>query len=140
MTLLGAILASVKTVVTNRIQTAGMHLGALEMLYRMCPLALVQSLAMGYLRGEIGGLIAHIQTSKCTKTSLLVVLVNALMAFSLNLASFSANKKVGALAMTVAANVKQILTVLLAILFWKLEVGWVNALGMYSYYRHYELS
>ena len=140
MTLHGAVLAAVKTVVTNRIQTAGIHFGALELLYRMSPLALVQSMAMAYLHGEIGGLNSHLHSERFSEAACLIVAINGLMAFGLNLASFAANKKTGALTMTVAANVKQILTVVLAVLFWKLEVGWVNALGMYPHDLNIELS
>ncbi len=130
MTLLGTLLAACKTIVTNRLQTAGLHLSALELLYRMSPLAFVQSLAMAYLNGELTSFHDFaLSSNKFSGTAAVIILVNGVMAFGLNVSSFSANKKAGALTMTVAANVKQILTVLLAILFWKLEVGWVNALG-----------
>ena len=92
----------------------------------MSPLACLQSLAIAYMNGEID----NFRTFTLDQTSTLIILVNGVMAFGLNVSSFSANKKAGALTMTVAANVKQILTVLLAILFWKLEVGWINALGI----------
>ena len=57
--------------------------------------------------------------------------VNGALAFALNYTSFTANKKAGALTMTVAANVKQILTVLLAVVFWGLEVGYINGVGIF---------
>ena len=91
----------------------------------MSPLACLQSLLIAYFNGET----VAFRTFTLSPTVILVIAVNGIMAFGLNVSSFSANKKAGALTMTVAANVKQILTVLLAILFWKLEVGWINALG-----------
>lgn len=141
MTLLGTVLAALKTVVTNRIQTAGIHLSALELLYRMSPLAFLQSLVMAYLNGDIAGFHAFTHApDKFSNAAILIILVNGLMAFGLNIASFSANKKAGALTMTVAANIKQILTVLLAILFWDLKVGWINALGKHCCYLFEDLS
>lgn len=131
MTLLGAILAALKTVVTNRMQTAGLHLTAMELLYRLSPLAVLQSLAMAYLNGEFSGIEKFLfEQGNLSMKFAFIISVNAAMAFGLNVTSFTANKKAGALTMTVAANVKQILTVLLAVIFWRLNVGFINASGM----------
>ena len=133
MTLLGAILAAIKTVVTNRMQTAGLHLTALEILYRLSPLAVTQSLLVGYFHGELSAFLKFAsQPGNLNTKAILILLINAAMAFGLNMSSFTANKKAGALTMTVAANVKQILTVLLSVAHWHLEIGWVNALGMFE--------
>lgn len=131
MTLLGAVLAAVKTVATNRLQTAGLHLNALELLHRMAPLAMLQAILVAYLNGEVaacrkfGLLEGNIDATVCA-----VLAANGIIAFGLNLISFSANKNVGALTMTVAANVKQILTLVLSYLCWKMEIGWMNVFGM----------
>lgn len=127
MTLLGAILAAIKTVVTNRMQTAGLRLTALELLFRLSPLAVVQGLAMAYLTGELETLRIPLYDKRSTFISF--VLINAAMSFGLNIASFTANKKVGALSMNVAAMVKQVLSILLSILFWNLQINNTNALG-----------
>lgn len=60
----------------------------------------------------------------------LILAVNGAIAFALNVISFTANKKTGALTMTVAANVKQILTIVLSIMFWGLAVSWLNVSGI----------
>lgn len=131
MTLLGAILAALKTVVTNRMQTAGLHLTALELLYRLSPLAVLQSVAMASLNGEFSGIEKFLfEKGYLSLKVVLIILINAAMAFGLNVTSFTANKKTGALTMTVAANVKQILTVLLAVVFWHLQVNLINASGI----------
>lgn len=133
ITLLGAILAAIKTVVANRVQTAGLHLTALEILYRLSPLAVFQSLFVGYIHGEVSAFWKFAsQPGNLNTKAIWILLINAAMAFGLNMTSFTANKKAGALSMTVAANVKQILTVLLSVAFWHLEVGWVNVVGMYK--------
>ncbi|MCJ1468366.1 UAA transporter [Pseudocyphellaria aurata] len=131
LTLLGAILAALKTVVTNRMQTAGLHLTAIEILYRLSPLAFLQSIAMAYLNDEFSGIERFLfEQGNLSLKVFLIFLINAAMAFGLNVTSFTANKKTGALTMTVAANVKQILTVLLAVMFWHLKVGFINASGI----------
>ncbi|KAL8838611.1 MAG: hypothetical protein Q9176_005008 [Flavoplaca citrina] len=126
MTMLGTILAAVKTVTTNRLQTAGLHLGALELLYRMSPIACIQSLAVAYICGELDSF----DVSTLSSQSLLILLVNGTIAFGLNVASFEANKRSGALTMTIAANVKQVLTVVLSVALWHIPVGAMNTCGI----------
>ncbi|KAL8753112.1 MAG: hypothetical protein Q9199_005283 [Rusavskia elegans] len=126
MTMLGTILAAVKTVTTNRLQTAGLRLGALELLYRMSPIACIQSLAVAYICGEFDGF----DVSAFDGRSFLILLVNGVIAFGLNVASFEANKRSGALTMTIAANIKQVLTVVLSVALWHIPVGAMNACGI----------
>lgn len=127
MTLLGAVLAAIKTVVTNRMQTAGLRLTALELLFRLSPLAILQGLAMAYLTGELNNL--RIPSHDDRGTFITFVLTNAAMSFGLNIASFTANKKVGALSMNVSAMVKQVLSIVLSISFWNLRINSTNAIG-----------
>ena len=60
----------------------------------------------------------------------LALAANGFLAFALNVVSFTANKKVGALSITVAANVKQVLTILFAVFLFHLTITPVNALGI----------
>ena len=133
LTLLGAMLAAVKTVATNRMQTAGIHFSAIELLYRLSPLAVIQSIAMAYYYGELTS-FQHYATKpgNMGQRDVIILAINAVMAFGLNVTSFTANKKAGALTMTIAANLKQILTVVLAIVFWHLKVHWISACGEFS--------
>ncbi|CAL8575140.1 hypothetical protein XPA_001082 [Xanthoria parietina] len=126
MTMLGCFLAAVKTVTTNRLQTAGLRLGALELLYRMSPIACMQSLAVAYFCGELDGF----DVSTLKHQSLLILLGNGAIAFGLNVASFEANKRSGALTMTIAANIKQVLTVVLSVAIWHIPVVAMNACGI----------
>jgi hypothetical protein len=57
--------------------------------------------------------------------------VNGALAFGLNYVSFAANKKTSPLTMTVAANVKQCLSIILGVWVFRLHVGWVNGLGIF---------
>lgn len=155
LTLLGAGLAALKTVITNRIQTGRLRLSPLELLYRMSPMAFAQTLVYAFLTGEIGSIYRGVQsawgtgtpsTSTTTTTTAatpdgglgfvpsrglwMKLLLNGLIAFGLNVVSFTANKNTGALTMTVAANVKQVMTVVLAIMFFNLDVNVTNAFGI----------
>ncbi|KAI4157871.1 MAG: hypothetical protein LQ342_007937 [Letrouitia transgressa] len=131
MTLLGTLLAAVKTVTTNRLQTAGLHFGALELLYRMSPIACAQSLAMAYLCGEIQQFRDFAAVpGQFRLQEVMILLVNGAIAFGLNVVSFETNRCAGALTMTIAANVKQVLTVVLSIMIWRIQVGSMNACGI----------
>ncbi|KAK9476533.1 triose-phosphate transporter family-domain-containing protein [Lipomyces japonicus] len=129
LTLLGAFLAALKTVVTNRVQTGRLRLSPLELLFRMSPLAFVQTLVYAYFTGELASLNTYWHDSM-TSAMFFKLVLNGAIAFGLNVVSFTANKKTGALTMTVAANVKQILTIVLAILFFHLDVTPLNAFGI----------
>lgn len=60
----------------------------------------------------------------------LKLVVNGALAFGLNYISFAANKKTSPLTMTVAANLKQCLSIILGVRVFQLHVGWMNALGI----------
>ncbi|KAL8959228.1 MAG: hypothetical protein Q9193_003873 [Seirophora villosa] len=126
MTLLGTLLAAVKTVATNRLQTAGLHFSALELLHRMSPIACVQSLIVAYATGEFD----HFEPRVLGVKGIVILATNGIIAFGLNVASFEANKRSGALTMTIAANVKQVLTVVLSVIIWRVPIGAMNACGI----------
>lgn len=149
LTLLGAVLAALKTVVTNRIQTGRLRLSPLELLYRMSPLAFAQTMVYAYLTGELSVIYKGVQALLhpelvetltnngnekvfiFTKDLVIKLALNGLIAFGLNVVSFTANKNTGALTMTVAANIKQVMTIVLAIVFFNLEINATNAFGIF---------
>ena len=95
----------------------------------MSPLAFVQTLIYAFFTGEFSGAVKYV-TDEMTTRECGILVLNGAIAFALNVISFTANKKTGALTMTVAANVKQILTIVLSIMFWGLKVSSVNAFGI----------
>ncbi|KAF5350529.1 hypothetical protein D9756_008700 [Leucocoprinus leucothites] len=58
------------------------------------------------------------------------LVLNAAMAFALNVVSFHTNRTVGPLGMSVAANVKQVLTILSSVVLFNLTITGMNALGI----------
>ena len=134
LTVLGTLLAATKTILTNHLQnnllTHPLH--PLDLLLRMSPIACLQSLLYAHLSGELPILYTHIATSSSRGSgrTVLKVVGNGVLAFVLNIVSFTANKAVGALTMTVAGNLKQCLTVVAGIWVFRLEVGPLNAVGI----------
>ncbi|KAK2074821.1 hypothetical protein P8C59_008995 [Phyllachora maydis] len=129
LTLLGVTLAVVKTIATNRIMTGPLSLDPLETLMRLSPLACAQALACAWATGELDA-FQTLYPAGPPRQLCLVLAGNGLLAFVLNMASFGTNRHAGALTMTVCANVKQCLTVLLGIALFGVRVGRLNGLGM----------
>ncbi|KAF6230610.1 hypothetical protein HO173_011147 [Letharia columbiana] len=130
LTLFGVVLSALKTVMSNRIMTGSLALPALEILLRMSPLAALQSLLYAVATGEASAFLAWVAEGNLTPSYSSALLGNGLLAFLLNVSSFQTNKLAGALTMTVCANLKQCLTVLLGILLFDVTVGVWNGAGM----------
>lgn len=131
LTILGVLLACMKTIATNRLMTGPLSLSAMELLLRLSPLAAMQCMFYAYLTGELQSLRIFSQLEGGFSWPFTIaILANACMAFALNIVSFQTNKMVGALAVTVCGNVKQALTILLGIVMFSVPVGLTNAAGM----------
>jgi hypothetical protein len=131
LTLAGAVLAAIKTIATNRFQTSGVPLSALELLNRMSPLAMLESLVCAYTAGEINEVTrwASMEGNMSLRMALLLA-INGVLAFALNLASFTTNKTVGALTMNVAANLKQIIGIVLSMVAFNFQIQGLQIFGI----------
>ncbi|KAL9057839.1 MAG: hypothetical protein Q9162_002069 [Coniocarpon cinnabarinum] len=130
VTLLGVFLAAIKAIATNRLMVGRLKLPPLELLLRMSPLAAIQSLLYSFFAGEWGSIGQAMGQDSLRSGVLVAVLGNGILAFLLNVTSFKTNRAAGALTMAVAANTKQILTILLGILFFNVTVTIANGAGM----------
>ncbi|KAL1747099.1 triose-phosphate transporter family-domain-containing protein [Schizophyllum fasciatum] len=143
LTTLGTILAALKTVFTNVLHfpTPTLSLNPMALLYTLSPLALVQCLFLSWATGEWAQVVASIGakygfreaapgTSAAEVTGLGGLALNGTIAFLLNVVSFNTNKRVGAVGMSVAANVKQALTIVLSVVIFHLVITPLNGLGI----------
>ncbi|THV90003.1 TPT-domain-containing protein [Aureobasidium pullulans] len=130
LTFLGVFLAALKTVATNKLLTGSLKLPALELLLRMSPLAAVQSLLWATATGEVSHFLDFIAEGNLSTSLIIALLGNGFLAFLLNVTSFQTNKLAGALTLSVCGNVKQILTVILGIVLFNVNIGPMNAAGM----------
>ncbi|KAK9702067.1 hypothetical protein K7432_011424 [Basidiobolus ranarum] len=129
LTVLGTVLAAIKTVVTNKVQTSGLKLHPLDLLYRMSPLACLQTIMYAYMTGELEAVSVFVRT-EMSWPLVFALVVNGVIAFFLNVVSFTANKKTSALTMTVAGNVKQVLSIVLAVTIFNLDISAMNGVGI----------
>ena len=110
--------------------TRKLALPPLEFLYRMSPLAAVQSLALAQITGELGRFFAFVESGMLTPRLVFALLGNGMLAFVLNVSSFQTNKLAGALTITVAGNLKQCLTIMIGIVLFNVDVTPLNGIGM----------
>ncbi|KAM0787750.1 hypothetical protein ACM66B_003807 [Microbotryomycetes sp. NB124-2] len=129
LTLIGTLLAALKTIVTNRVQVGRLKLHPLDLLIRMSPLAFCQCVFFGWSSGELDRVRIYSAT-EMTRRKAIALAMNGAIAFGLNVVSFTANKKTSALTMTVAANVKQVLTIVLAVVIFNVQLNPMNLFGI----------
>ncbi|KAI8073345.1 triose-phosphate transporter family-domain-containing protein [Gongronella butleri] len=129
LTMLGTVLAAIKTIVTNRVQVGRLKLHPLDLLLRMSPLAFIQTMAYSYLTGEMAIMHDFVKT-RGSWSLVFALLVNGILAFFLNVVSFTANKKTSALTMTVAGNVKQVLSIVLSVIIFNIQLTWMKSWGI----------
>ncbi|GAA5878972.1 hypothetical protein JCM16303_007249 [Sporobolomyces ruberrimus] len=129
LTLIGAVLAAFKTIITNRVQVGRLKLHPLDLLVRMSPLAFMQCVFFGWWSGELDRVRIYGATEMSQRKATALA-INGAIAFGLNVVSFTANKKTSALTMTVAANVKQVLSIVLAVVIFNLALNPTNLLGI----------
>jgi len=122
LTVLGTLLAAVKTIYTSILQSSPslsnpphqsswrrfiipprLKLHPLDLLTRMAPLAFVQCVILAHLTGELDR-VRMWSVHEMTPWSLTVLCMNGGIAFGLNVVSFTANKMAGPLSMTVAGT------------------------------------
>lgn len=125
LTLLGTFLAALKTIYTNVLQSQSrlslssrlisphaplsfllppcLQLHPLDLLTRMAPLAFIQCVLYAYVTGELDR-VRHYSAHEMTLFKAAALLTNGAIAFGLNVVSFTANMKAGALSMTVAGE------------------------------------
>lgn len=131
LTFLGVGLAALKTIVTNRMMTGSLALSFWEILYRMSPLACVQAVLYAYFTGELSAFhIADLDERFSLLGFTCAIAGNGLLAFALNVSSFGTNKVAGALAMTVCANIKQSLTIILGIVLFNVQFNPTQMAGI----------
>ncbi|RYP49473.1 hypothetical protein DL768_004832 [Monosporascus sp. mg162] len=137
LTFLGVILAAFKTIVTNRMMTGSLALSFWEILRRMSPLACLQSILYALFTGELAAFRDFLRDELFAGTArfsplgfLFVMLGNGALAFALNVSSFSTNKVAGALTMTVCANIKQCLTIVLGGILFDVHLSALNMWGI----------
>ena len=132
LTVFGVLLSCLKGIVTNVIMVGPLKLHPLEVIWRMALPSVLQCLVFGAVFGEWTRIpdffiapSGHFAIDRSGK-----LLANGMLAMWLNWVSFTANQKTSALTMTVAGNIKQALSIILAVYVFGSRVTAANAIGI----------
>eukprot|EP01042_Synura_sphagnicola_P001876 gene1876-2209_t len=128
-TFLCVFLAALKAVVSGELLTGDLKLHPIDLVSKMCPLALIQIGLVSILTGEVRE-IASRWSELSLSAAPQVVLLSGVLSFSLNVSSFIANKVTSPLTLCIAANVKQVLLVAFGTLYFGDSVTLLNGLGI----------
>ncbi len=128
-TSLCVVLAALKAVVGGELLSGDLKLHEIDLLSKMCPLALLQIGLMALLSGELSEIMGR-WDELAGSSAPQVILLSGVLSFSLNVSSFIANKVTSALTLCIAANVKQVLVVAFSTLYFGDPVTAINALGI----------
>jgi hypothetical protein len=106
-TLLCVIMAALKAIMSGELLTGDLKLHPIDLLHKMCPLALCQIFFMSVITGEASEVIGR-WPELAGSAAPQVVLFSGVLSFALNISSFVANKVTSPLTLCIAANVKQV--------------------------------
>lgn len=106
-TLLCVVFAALKAVLSGELLTGDLKLHPIDLLLKMCPLALIEIGLVAICTGEVSAIMERWQELSSSSAPQ-VVLLSGVLSFSLNVTSFIANKITSPLTLCIAANVKQV--------------------------------
>lgn len=133
MTALGVVLACWKQIATNQLLVGSLKLHPLDLLWRMSLFSAIQCAVISSLNGEVVGAHGYmdkIEAGSQSQTFLFHMSTNAVLAFLINYVSFGAAPIIGPLGISVAANVKQVMVIILAIFMFGFKMTLFNAIGV----------
>jgi drug/metabolite transporter (DMT)-like permease len=122
------VLAALKVVASGELLT---NVPPVELLGYMAPLAFVQCVFLSVVTGESQVMMEQWRTQlKPMSYIMLVVWMSGALSFSLNICSLQANKLTSPLTLCIAANVKQVLMMVISTILFHVQVSPLNAAGI----------
>lgn len=101
------VLAALKAVVGGELLTGDLKLHEMDLLSKMCPIALILIGIVSIMSGEVSAIMGRWE-ELAVSSAPQVVLLTGVLSFSLNVSSFIANKVTSPLTLCISANVKQV--------------------------------
>lgn len=122
-----------QAVAAGEILSGSLKLHPIDLLYKMAPKAALQCIILACLTGEVTSIASRWHTELSPAVSMwptFGVVSTGIMSFSLNISSLVSNKLTSALTLCIAANVKQVLMILLATAIFDIPVSVLNGSGI----------
>ena len=132
LTFLGVILTTGKGIATNKLLVGPLGMSPLQVLAMMAVPCVLQCCLFALYYGEL----ELSKLGEIPAATLLHLTASGFLAFTLNYVSFSANAALGPLALAVAANVKQIIMVALAMTLFDKQRGKATLLQLRWHSNH----
>ncbi|XP_063900054.1 uncharacterized protein LOC135119581 [Zophobas morio] len=123
----GCFASGLKIVMTKVLLSGSHRYHPFDLLQKVTPLCAIQ-LTPVILYLEYSGLRVD---DSVNLSQWMVVFATGIMAFSLNIANFFTNRVVSPLTLTVAGNLKQVLTILLSIFIFSTKITPLNGIGIF---------
>eukprot|EP01056_Protomagalhaensia_sp_Gyna25_P005701 Protomagalhaensia_sp_Gyna_25__5700@NODE_812_length_2564_cov_458_831287_g640_i0_p1_GENE_NODE_812_length_2564_cov_458_831287_g640_i0NODE_812_length_2564_cov_458_831287_g640_i0_p1_ORF_typecomplete_len443_score36_78TPT/PF03151_16/2_1e54UAA/PF08449_11/4_6e19EamA/PF00892_20/8_5e06EamA/PF00892_20/0_13CRTlike/PF08627_10/0_00086SLC35F/PF06027_12/0_0037Nuc_sug_transp/PF04142_15/0_0067PUNUT/PF16913_5/3_NODE_812_length_2564_cov_458_831287_g640_i011482476 len=108
----GCAFSSLKGLMSQKAQMGSQGLETFDLLRAVCPMAVLELIILGLFNGEVMGLLSNKDLNMMTAWNLFL---QGVLAFTLNFVSFKCAALKNPLTMTIAGNIKQVVTPLIAI-------------------------
>lgn len=126
----GIFLAALKGVMTSKYLSEYDAMHPVEFLLKISPLSFVLLVVLGTIQGETRRIIEKQYLEQLTPTVWICVFATGFFAFVLNWTNFIVTKATSPLTVSVAGNIKQVVTVVLGIYLFSIPISWLNGLGI----------